>query len=335
MERVDYESIIIQDLLGYYERGELDIAPWYQRRSVWTKPQKAYLINTLHENKPVPSIYIRHSVDLESEKTIREVVDGQQRVRCVIDYRGDVFPAMHPAYSKPVRYSELQPSHRVHFLQSALSVGYLVGANDENVIEIFARINSISKTLNPQEKRNAHYSGSFKQFCLAEAVNRLEFWRTNRIFSDVQISRMLEVQFIADLVMNFAEGKLLDFSAKALDNYYKAHEEEFPAAPSISARLDRTFTTLLSVPDGLLSRTIFSTPQLLFSLIFVLDQTSSLKPRDIVDCLVDIDARVESVRSGERPDAMRTEVYEAFKSGNLHRIKSRTLRDIAIREHFN
>lgn len=34
MERVDYESLIIQDLLNFHANESLDISPWYQRRSV-------------------------------------------------------------------------------------------------------------------------------------------------------------------------------------------------------------------------------------------------------------------------------------------------------------
>ena len=40
MERVDYESLIIQDLLNFHNTETLDISPWYQRRSVWSNPQK-------------------------------------------------------------------------------------------------------------------------------------------------------------------------------------------------------------------------------------------------------------------------------------------------------
>ena len=87
MERVDYESLIVQEILSAHERDELDINPWYQRRAVWTRPQKGYLINSIHEKKPVPSIYIRHRIDLESEKSLKEVVDGQQRIRCILEYR--------------------------------------------------------------------------------------------------------------------------------------------------------------------------------------------------------------------------------------------------------
>ncbi len=330
MDRVEYESLIIQDLIGYHERGELNIAPWYQRRSVWSQPQKAYLINTIHENKPVPSIYIRHAVDFQTEKSIKEIVDGQQRVRCVIEYKGNKFPARHSKHENPVYYSDLSRNERVHFLQSTLSVGYLVGATDPDVIEIFARINTVSKTLNPQEKRNANYSGAFKQFCLSEAVERLPFWRENGIFTDNQISRMLEVQFVSDLIINLLEG-LQDFSSKKINDYYGEHENNFPKSLETKKKLDRIYTTLLNMPEGLIKGTIFSTPQLLFSLILVLDSKTRLKPIVICEGINDLDARVEAVRSGENSQALKTDIYDAFTSGNLHRIRSRKLRDREIK----
>jgi len=112
VDRVDYESVVIQDLLNFYSRDELDINPWYQRRAVWLRPQKSYLINTIHEKKPVPSIYIRHAIDLEHERSVKEIVDGQQRVRCLLEYRNDEFSAPHPKHKKPVKYSDLSQNEK-------------------------------------------------------------------------------------------------------------------------------------------------------------------------------------------------------------------------------
>ena len=333
MDRVEYESLIIQDLVGYHERDELDLSPWYQPRSVWSRPQKAYLINTIHENKPVPSIYIRHTVDLEKETSIKEFVDGQQRVRCVIEYRNDEFPAKHPKHLTSVLFSGLSKRERVHFLQSSLSVGYLIGATDADVIEIFARINTISKTLNPQERRNANFSGAFKQFCLQEAITRLPFWRRNRIFTDSQISRMTEVQFVSDVVINLVEG-LQDFAAKKLDGFYRKYDEDFPRAVEIQERLDRIYTIMLEMPDGLIRGSIFSTPQLLFSLMLVLDAKKRRAAKVVRRGISELDAIVEAVRSGENPGALKADVYDAFTSGNLHRIRSRQTRDEVIRSYI-
>src|SRR5437588_5403276 len=107
MDRVDYEKIIIQDVINLHKNGELDLNPWYQRRSVWTLPQKAYLLNTIFEQKPVPTLYIRHSLDVAAERSIREVVDGQQRIRAILEYSENQFPCHHPSHSKKVNYSDL------------------------------------------------------------------------------------------------------------------------------------------------------------------------------------------------------------------------------------
>ena len=334
MERVEYESLILQDLLGYHDRDELDLSPWYQRRSVWTTPQKAYLVNTIHEKKPVPSLYIRHAVDLFTERSLKEVVDGQQRIRCVVEYRDDKFSARHPNHTGPVYYSELSKADRVRFLQSALSVGYLIGATDQDVIEIFARINTVSKTLNPQEKRNANYSGAFKQFCLAESVSRLPFWRRNAIFTDVQISRMLEVQFVSDLVMNLAEG-LQDFSSRKLDAYYREYDLDFPSASEMNKRLDRVYGVLLGLPEGFLRGTVFALYGVLFSLILALDSLAEIPEKAVKECVIDLDARVEAVQSDKNTQAMPTSAYDAFTPGNLHRIRHRELRAKAIGSYFS
>lgn len=334
MDRVDYESLMIQELVNSYEREELDINPWYQRRAVWTRPQKSYLINTIHEKKPIPSIYIRHQIDLESERSIKEVVDGQQRIRCVLDYRAGDLAARHPHHRRPVTYDQLTKPERMTFLQTALSVGYLVGASDQDVIEIFARINTVAKTLNPQEKRNALFSGAFKQFSLAEAVERLPFWREYAIFTDNDIARMIEVQFISDLTMNLLEG-LQDFSAPRLTKYYRENEDEFAAEMEVRERLDRLFSQVLSLPSGKLKGNVFARPQVLFSLIMVLDELTEAPARNILErCIVDLDARIEAVRTGDNPEALSPNVYEAFTTGNMHRIRFRNIRRTAIRRYI-
>ncbi|MDH4078996.1 MAG: DUF262 domain-containing protein [Nitrospira sp.] len=332
MDRVDYESVVIQDLLNFYSRQELNITPWYQRRAVWNQPQKAYLINTVHEKKPVPSIYIRHTIDLDHERSIKEVVDGQQRVRCFIEYKEDKFPAPHPNHKKHVKYSDLSKEEKTRFLLTALSVGYLVNATDGDVIEIFARINSVAKTLNPQEKRNAQFSGEFKRFTLKEAVDRLPFWRRFGIFTDNDISRMAEVQFASDLVMNLREG-LQDFSAPRLTTYYRTYDEEFPDQDLLKKRLERIYSQLLEQGDHL-KGTIFCRPQILFSLMLILDKKGSLPKQKVEQCITDLDSKFEAVRSGDTPSALTTDVYEAFSSGNMHRIKYRKKRDAVIKRYL-
>ena len=81
MDRVDYQPLIIQDVLNLHKRDELNLRPWYQRRAVWTPQQQSYLINTIHEQKPVPSIYIRHQIDMVSGKASARSLTGNSGLR--------------------------------------------------------------------------------------------------------------------------------------------------------------------------------------------------------------------------------------------------------------
>jgi hypothetical protein len=329
MERVDYESLLISELLQDRKSEALEVAPWYQRRSVWKNPQKAYLINTIFEGKPIPSIYVRHVIDLDDEKSVKEIVDGQQRVRSVLEYRDGLFAAKHPEHdNKYIKYADLSKAQRQRFLSSKLSVGYLIGADDSDVIEIFGRINSIAKTLNPQEKRNASFSGEFKQFALNRSVELLPFWRSTKIFSDTDISRMLEVQAVSDILYNMLEG-LKDFSASAITKTYKKHDETFAEADEIHERWKAVVRLLVAQDPSVISGSIFSAYQIFHSLFVFLDRTRANKwtKASLKSLIQSADLEISSLGEREQlSDAERT-LLAAFKGGNLHRIRARKRRD--------
>lgn len=329
MDRVDYQSLIVQDVINLENKGELNLSPWYQRRSVWIRAQQAYLINTLLESKPIPALYIRHTLDLENEKSIKEIVDGQQRTRAILAYCKNEFKARHPAYSKLMLFSQLKRQEREKFLLTALPVGYLLGASDADVIDIFARINSVAKTLNPQEKRNALFSGEFKQFCVSQSVDRTEFWREYGIFSGNDIARMTEVQFISDLVVNMLDG-LSDFGAPKLNKYYQDFDEDFPRGDEIRERLDRVFDFLISLEPEVISDTIFQRQPIFFSLFLVLDQSASLSKKKIERGLVEIDNRFNSdLPLSERPKEDAN--FYLAASSTTQRIAQRKVRDKYIK----
>ena len=331
MERVDYQQLLIQDILNLEKSGELDYSPWYQRRSVWTAPQKSYLINTLHEQKPIPAIYIRYSLDLDRGKTVREVVDGQQRIRAILGYCRDEFPARHPATKDRRMLSQLSRTQRQEFLLTALPVGYLLGASDADVIEIFGRINSVSKSLNAQEKRNAQFSGEFKQFCLEQAASRVELWRTYNIFTANDIARMNEVQFISDLTLNFLEG-LSGLSQKKLNDVYDKFDECFPHRDEMTRRLDRLFDFIVNLDLSAISDTVFSRQPLFFSLLLVLDSQENIEGRRVEEALYEMDARYQL--ESERQTVADREFVSA-STATTQRIQQRKIRYNYIRRFLD
>src|SRR3954447_4723077 len=74
------------DFLSWREAHSLAVAPEFQRRSVWGRPAKAYLIDTLLRGLPVPPIYLRVRQSKKKSRLVREVIDGQQRISAVLDF---------------------------------------------------------------------------------------------------------------------------------------------------------------------------------------------------------------------------------------------------------
>jgi hypothetical protein len=325
MERVDYESMVIQDLLNAHDRGELDVSPWYQRRAVWSNAHKSYLLNTIFETMPVPTIYIRHTIDLEREMTVKEVVDGQQRCRSIIEYKNGEFRARHPEHSGLVYFDGLSPSQRQQFLMAKLPVAYLIGADDSDVIEIFGRLNAVSKTLNAQEKRAAKWSGEFHQFCLREAVDRLPIWRVLNIFGATEISRMSEVQFTAELAIALIDG-MGDFSARRVDEAYRRWDEEFPERANTAKRLERVYNKIASLKPEAVKDTIFSRSPVFYSFMLVLDSLQKLPSKlALEEALDEIDSRFHDPRpASDRPEEDLE--FVAACTSSTQRIRSRQTR---------
>ena len=326
MERVDYQQLLVQDIRNLNDSDELDYSPWYQRRSVWSVPQKSYLINTLHEQKPIPTMYMRYSIDLERGKTIREVVDGQQRIRAILGYCRDEFASYYPEAGEKKTLSQLTRTQRERFLLTSVPIGLLLGATDSDVIEIFGRINSVSKTLNAQEKRNSMYSGGFKQFCLNQAASRVDFWRNYNIFTANDIARMLEVQFISDLTLNLMDG-ISDSNPRNLESLYRDFDEEFPRETEMKKRIDHLFDFVVDLNPTVIKDTIFRRQPIFFSLLIALDSLMHLGPSQVESALHEIDTRYNS--DDDRMTGDDREFYSA-STATTQRLRQRQIRHTYI-----
>ncbi|MBS3115477.1 DUF262 domain-containing protein, partial [Candidatus Woesearchaeota archaeon] len=91
MKNFDSRTYNIEDFREWSERGQLILNPKFQRRQVWTPSAKSFLIDTILRGDPIPKIFIRQNIDPSTKKSIREVVDGQQRLRTILDFIKDGF----------------------------------------------------------------------------------------------------------------------------------------------------------------------------------------------------------------------------------------------------
>jgi hypothetical protein len=230
----------ISDILGWHDRRELVIAPEFQRRKVWSHRGRSYLIDSIIRGMPLPQFFIREKVLLREKRTVREVVDGQQRLTSILDYIGGKFavlPMHNQDYAK-LKYEQLPEAVQRNILAFPLSVNVLQGTDDAHVLEIFSRLNAYTVPLNRQEKLNAQYVGAFKQTIDDLAKKNFVYWRRGNILSAHAIARMRDVEFTAELVAAMLEG--VQNQKQIIPQLYKKYDPDFPASAYISDRFQDT-----------------------------------------------------------------------------------------------
>jgi len=238
------------DFLSWQKTGSLELSPSFQRRSVWTKPQKSYFIDTVYRGLPVPIIFLRERTDVDTLSTVREVIDGQQRLRTVLSFIDptslknttdkDLFLVQkkHNPDLAGKAFAKLSQYEKTRILSYQLSVHVLPSdTSDAEVLSIFARMNSTGSKLNEQELRNAEYFGEFKITSYETALSNLNRWRAWKIFSEQEIARMKEVEFTSSLFITLIDG-LFERTQGNIDKYYKRFDDIFQNAKMIVGQFE-------------------------------------------------------------------------------------------------
>lgn len=75
------QTYTVSDFIEWQAKKQLVLAPEFQRGSVWSPSAKVFLIDTILNDLPIPQVYFRTKLNPQTQTTLREVVDGQQRLR--------------------------------------------------------------------------------------------------------------------------------------------------------------------------------------------------------------------------------------------------------------
>jgi len=251
---------IISWLRDRYLEGTLKIKPPYQRKPIWTAKQKCYLIESILLSLPVPEIYIQQTTTPEGASTYA-IVDGQQRIRTVLQFIGSETDLQEQEYNKfPLdklkatsrwknsTFAELTDDEKREFYGCQFAVRYLNTESDQEVRDMFERLNKYLTPLNAQELRNATYTGPFIK--LAEKLADDEYWAENRIVTAAAIRRMLDIEFMSELLIGVMHGPQ-GGSAKIIDEYYKQYEDYEEGFPE-QQRVQRLFNETLTIIQRIL-----------------------------------------------------------------------------------
>jgi hypothetical protein len=248
---------------------QLIMAPEFQRNSVWPRAAKAYLIDTILTDRPIPFLYFRRITSAQTGRSTYEVIDGQQRLRAIFDFLDGRFSLTQKRgkVSHRRKFEDLTDTQKALILSYDLSIEELSGYSDADIRDMFVRMNRYVVKLSLQEIRHAREKGKFADF--AEQVGSWNEWKDLKVFTPHQFKRMRSTEFSAELAVLIIEGP--QDKKASIDLYYQTYKKRFPHRALVEKRLRLYFRWITKALPSF-SRSRFRKPVDLYSLIGALEQ---------------------------------------------------------------
>ncbi|EDW9991545.1 DUF262 domain-containing protein, partial [Salmonella enterica] len=195
--RIAKEQSSVFELLRREARGQLVLAPEFQRKVVWERKRQSELVESILMGIPIPLIYL-----FEDENGVRQIIDGKQRISALKLYVNDEFPltglTMLPELCG-MKFSEIPPILQAKLEDCQLHSYVIQPPTPEYVkFNIFERVNRGGINLNKQEMRHALYQGKVTKLIQELTESREFFLATGGgIKSDRMRDRYLMLRFIS------------------------------------------------------------------------------------------------------------------------------------------
>lgn len=164
----------VQEAYRHYVDGKFLVNRRYQRKLVWSVNEKEYLIDSILKGLPIPLILLG-----ESSENKLEIIDGLQRMNAIISFIENRFSLNGKYFDvrqftraqqagdggtfdyKKEPESLLSPEECANILDYQLATTTYPTTTEDEITNIFGRINSGGKQLSPQEKRQAGMTDNF------------------------------------------------------------------------------------------------------------------------------------------------------------------------------
>jgi hypothetical protein len=332
------EQYRVADFIDWQREKRLELNPAFQRGSVWTGAARSYLIDSVLRRLSIPKVYLRTKIDVVTKKSIREVVDGQQRLRAILDFADDRFTLSKRAGEfAGLKYSTLGVDLQEAFLGYPIAVDQLLNASDTDVLEVFSRLNSYSVTLNAAEKRHAKFQGEFKWEVRNMSREWAKFWEPYDIFSTRDRVRMIDDSLVAQMVGFLLDG-VGDGAEADIDKLYKKYDDKLTSDNKAFSDLNATLQRISEnwAPD-LKGTSVLRQPHLLMLFAATAGKTvgiplGKIEVPSTVGPLADDEMIIDNLRYLaaiiDLPEAPTNDLaaFWVASKANVHRVASRKVR---------
>ena len=228
-------DLTLMDVIMSYQNNDI-VKPELQRKYVWDRKEASRFVESILLGLPVPSVFLANSANYQ-----KLIVDGYQRIMTIVDYYNGIWSGDGRPFNlsnsdsinerwRNKTFKELTQEDQRRFRMytiHAIIFEQKQPRNDTGLYQIFERINTSGKSLNPQEIRNCVYQG--KMNTLLFELNKTESWRI--LFGEEkEDSRMRDIEFILRFFA-LSEPAIINSSSKSitlkkeLNDYMANHVE--------------------------------------------------------------------------------------------------------------
>lgn len=269
------QTTSIQTIYSWFTEGKIFVNRRYQRKLVWTAIEKQKLIESIQKKYPIPAVLL---AERENDPGTYEIIDGLQRLHAIMSFietgyesldgkrfNLDAFPTAKNRADEgkfvAVKADNLLSQREVtQLLDYSLAMSIMRNATENEINDVFDRINTYGHRLSDQERRQAGIQNKFSNMVrdiacsirgdVSDDILLLEqmpsisidlpltkhgyqiqseevFWVKHGILRSTDLRDSMDEQCIADIAACIVGGKLIDRSKDALDQIYNNEDEEY------------------------------------------------------------------------------------------------------------
>lgn len=224
----------VEEIYKDFSAGKLIVDTAYQRRKVWIEQDKVRLIETILLGLVIPEVFFwPANINPDTGAMLTHIVDGQQRINAISEFISGEFKLNEKyllneeicnLYSNKY-FNELDNEAKTSIWSYRVSVVEIDrSCTKEDITQMFYRLNLTNYSLNPQEKRNSLDSEFGDK---ADALSKLDFWKTSKLFSSTDAKRMKDVEYCCSIFILANEGINDQTNGKKINDYYDDYKDSF------------------------------------------------------------------------------------------------------------
>jgi hypothetical protein len=256
----------VEKTYGNYIANRYLVNRKYQRKLVWTLEEKRKFIDSILKGYPVPIILLAEV--RKNERTVYEIIDGMQRLNALMGFieneyavNGQFFEIESMAQSKQrlddtileQREPKMDRDASVRIASYTVPVSVYEAGRENEIDEVFRRINSGGRQLSKQELRTAGATGYFAQAVriisskirgdasfgdelLLNEMKKISitskdlstygidineiFWVKHKVLTKEQVRESKDEEIIADILAYTLLGTSTSSRSEFLNDYY-------------------------------------------------------------------------------------------------------------------